>query len=356
MSTSCPLRTTGSGAAPLAPGKERRICRRCVMPESPPDIVFNEEGICSLCVAHEAAQQSGGAPPALESDFIKIINKYKGKHRYECLVMCSGGKDSTSALYYMVKRYKLTPLAFTFDHGFETEEALANVRSAVEALGVDFLFYRSTYMQRMFARIVESGSRAVLCHPCSMWYMDVAFDVAARYDIPMIVAGWTKGQSQKQEVMSKCGCNTHAPEFRAMAQATIEFLKTELERMPEYKNFPRSMEEVLARASKRHKAIVVSPHWFLPYDQETYVATIKKELNWKEPAVSYPKGSTNCLLNFISVYNSVKHFGYAHYHVEMSKLIRAGVLTREQALEALKLDFDPELLNTIAAKLGCRVV
>ncbi|OFX34911.1 MAG: hypothetical protein A2X08_01955 [Bacteroidetes bacterium GWA2_32_17] len=323
------------------------------MPEHKPDIFFNESGVCNICVNYENMKKFDNIKP-LETDFLKIINKYKGKFKYDCLVMCSGGKDSTSSLYYMKKRYKLNPLAFTFDHGFETEEALDNIKNAVDILDVDFLFFKSTFMKDMFSKILSSESKAVICHPCSIWYMDLAFDIAARYDIPLIVAGWTKGQSTKQEVMSKCGCNIHAPEFKDMAQATKNFMEEELNNMPKYKDFPRSMEEVLKRANKKHKAIVVSPHWFLPFGAEIYIDIIKKELNWKAPKISYPKGSTNCLLNFISVFNSIKHFGYTHYHVEASKLIREGYLTREDALNQLKIDFDKNLLNSVAEKLNYR--
>lgn len=327
------------------------LCSKCIMPENKPDIFLNESGVCNICISHENMKNFDNNKP-LETDFLKIINKYKGKHKYDCLVMCSGGKDSTSSLYYMKKRYKLNPLAFTFDHGFETDEALENIKKAVEILDVDFLFFKSTFMKDMFSKILSSGSKAVICHPCSIWYMDLAFDIAARYDIPIIVAGWTKGQSTKQEVMSKCGCNIHAPEFKAMAIETKKFLEEELKDMPKYKDFPLSMEEVLKRANKKHKSIVVSPHWFLPFGQEIYVETIKKELGWKAPKLSYPEGSTNCYLNFISVYNSIKHFGYTHYHVEASKLIREGILTREEALSNLKINFDKNLLNIVAEKLN----
>jgi tRNA(Ile)-lysidine synthase TilS/MesJ len=329
-----------------------KVCKKCIMPEHKPDIFLNEEGICNLCVTHEMMKKFEDSTKPLETDFIKIINKYKGKQKYDCLVMCSGGKDSTSSLYYMKKRYKLNPLAFTFDHGFETEEAMENIKNAVDILGVDFLFFKSTFMKDMFSKILTTGSKAVVCHPCSIWYMDLAFDVAARYDIPLIVAGWTKGQSTNQGVMSKCGCNIHAPEFKAMAQSTIDFLNTELNDMPQYKDFPKSMDEVLKRANKKHKSMVVSPHWFLPFGPEVYVETIKNELKWKAPELSYPGGSTNCLLNFISVYNSVKYFGYTHYHVEASKLIREGYLSREDALKQLEINFDKTLLNNIAEKLN----
>ncbi|HNW89724.1 MAG TPA: 7-cyano-7-deazaguanine synthase [Bacteroidales bacterium] len=331
--------------------EENKICKLCIMPEHLPEIYLNNEGICNLCVAHETAKKFDIQKP-LESDLIKILNKYKGKQKYDCMVMCSGGKDSTSSLYYMKKRYGLNVLAFTFDHGFETDEALENIKNAVEILKVDFMLFSSSFMQDMFAKIVSTNSKAVICHPCSIWYMDLAFDVAARYEIPIIVAGWTKGQSTRQEVMSKCGCNVHAAEFKQMADNTKFFLENELKDMPQYKNFPRTMEEVLARSKKRFKSIVISPHWFLPYSTEEYVKVIKDELKWKAPVFSYPAGSTNCSLNFMSVYYSMKHYGYTHYHVEASKMIREGLLLREEALKQLELNFDEKTLKMIAGKLG----
>ena len=330
------------------------LCSRCVLPESLPDIQLDDQGICNVCRAAEAAGSASSGRDLLETDFVKILKQHKGKHKYDCMVMCSGGKDSTSSLYYMKKRYGLNVLAFTFDHGFETEDALTNVRNAVEILGVDFLFFRSTYMKDMFAKIVRSGSRAVICHPCSIWYMQLAFDVAARYDIPLIVAGWTKGQSTRQDVMTKCACNISAPEYASMAKATKEFLST-LKDDPKYKDFPTSMEQVLARAKKKHKCMVLSPHWYQDTEPEEYVELISKELNWKYPRISYPAKTTNCDMNFISVHRSMKHFGYSHYHVEASKLVRIGMLGRDEALKLLEVNFDNALLDSIGKKLGVQI-
>lgn len=328
-----------------------KVCKKCILPEMPPDITLNAEGVCNLCEAHERSK-SFEVPQPLESDLIKILEKYRGKKKYDCLVMCSGGKDSTSALYFMKKRYNLNILAFTFDHGFEAEQALENIKNAVDILKIDFLFYRSAFMRDMFSKILSTGSKAVMCHPCSIWYMDTAFDVAARYDIPIIVAGWTKGQSSQQEIRSKCGIEGQESEFRTMAENTKHFLEHELKDMPQYKDFPRSMDEVLRRAKKRHKSLVISPHWFLPYTADEYVKIISEELKWKAPDLSYPAGSTNCILNFLSVHLSLKYYGYTHYHVEASKLIREGILTREEALEQLKINYDKELIDDIASKLN----
>jgi tRNA(Ile)-lysidine synthase TilS/MesJ len=333
--------------------KDKKICKKCILPEAKPGIWLNDEGVCNICITHEKEKNFlGGEKGALETDFIKILEKNKGKGEYDCLVMCSGGKDSTSALYYIKERYKLNPLAFTFDHGFETSDALENVHKAVDKLGVDFLFFKSSFMKDMFAKILKTGSRAVICHLCSIWYMDLTYKIAAKYNIPIIIAGWTKGQSVKQPVMSKCACKSDAPEYASMAQATKDFIEEHVKNDPKYKNFPKSMEEVLKKAKKRHKSMVVSPHWFLPIDADTYVETIKKELDWKYPKLSYPAKTTNCELNFISVYNSKKHYGYTHYDLEMSRLIREGIVSREEALRDLEINFDKDLLNVIAKKLG----
>jgi len=330
---------------------DRTICKRCVLPRSEPDIQLDEDGLCNICFEHEAAHRDFDGTPQLETDFTRIIQKHRGKHDYDCLVMCSGGKDSTSALYYMVKRYRLKPLAFMFDHGFETEDAVTNVQRAVEILNVDFLNYRSTEIHGLLSRLLKSGSRAVICHLCSIWYMDLTFRMAARFDCPIIIAGWTKGQSSDAAVMSKCACNIHAPEYRSMGEATVEFLES-LANDPKYSGFPRSMDEVLRRARKlRPRAMVLSPHWFLDHDVSDYVETIQRELGWMYPRLSYPLESTNCYLNFIAVHNSLEHYGYTHYHIEMSKLIRQGHMTREEALRLLRPNYDTDLLNRIAAPL-----
>ena len=332
---------------------EKMICSHCVLPHCPPEITLDAEGVCNLCREHERKPASSAQAPLLETDFTKLLQQHRGKHEFDCLVMCSGGKDSTAALYYAVRRYKLNVLAFTFDHGFETEDAMANVRRAVEKLDVPFLAYRSTFMRDMFSRLLKTDSPAVICHVCAIWYMGLTYRMAERFDAPIIIAGWTKGQMTHQPVLTKCACNLSAPEYARMGTATKEFLAG-LKGDPKYGDFPSSIEEVVARAQKRRKCLVLSPHWFLPSAADEYVPVIQKELDWRYPRLSYPDKTTNCALNFISVRWALEKYGYTHYHVEMSRLIREGLMTRAEALEQLRADFSDEFLNRIAEPLGYR--
>lgn len=330
-----------------------KICTQCVLPESLPSIELDADGVCNICRISEKEKKTN-QPPLLETEFVKILEKSKGKGKYDCLVMCSGGKDSTAALYYMKKRYRTNPLAFSFDHGFEPDEALDNVKRAVDILHVDFLFYKSSYMHDLFAEIIKLRSKAVICHLCSIWYMDLTLNIAQSYGIPIIIAGWTKGQLTSS-TPGLFGKESASKEFMAMSKETKDFIKNLTLKSEKYKNFPSSIEEIVSHSKKIKNISIISPHWFLPYTNETYSEMIKKELNWREISESYPKGSTNCRLNFASVYLSMKHYGYTHYHVEMSKLIRQGLLSREEALKKLDIDFKLDYVNEILSPLQCKI-
>jgi hypothetical protein len=177
--------------------------------------------------------------------------------------------------------------------------------------------------------------------------MDLTWRTAAQHGIPLVIAGWTRGQVG--EATSWWRRPPPPPEFRAMAEATASFLES-LRGHPRYGDFPRAMEEVQRRAGRR-RALVLSPHWFLPQDTDGGVAMLQRELGWRQPERSYPAGSTNCALNWVSSQRALRDFGYTHYHVEMSKLIREGQLTRAEALERLRLEVDPGYLEEVVRPL-----
>ncbi|MFA5090974.1 MAG: hypothetical protein WC510_08175 [Candidatus Omnitrophota bacterium] len=323
------------------------LCKKCLLPEQKPNIYFNNEGICNICLTFEKNRSLNPSNKFLESEFIKIVNKYKGKNKYDCLVMCSGGKDSTLALYYIKRRYKMNPLAFTFDHGFENEDALANIRNAVEILGVDWLYFKSDFMKDIFALIINHKRNTPICHICAIWYLQLTHEIASRYNIPLVVAGWTKGQSLE-------GADSGL-EYAAMSEATSSFVTEYLHSQPQYRGFPKSIKEVVEKSQKRFKTLKISPHWFLGYDPAKAMEILERELNWQKPEISYPADSTNCLMNFASVYLSMEHYGYTHYHIELSKLIRLGELSRQEAMRILEVKFDREFVNSILSRIGCRL-
>lgn len=334
------------------------MCKRCVLPEAAPDIWMDDQGICNICHNYDREQQADVTDERelLETDFLKILDKVRGKHEYDCLCMLSGGKDSTAALYYVKERYNLNPLVFTFNHGFVPDEHLESAEKTVSKLGVDYVYFQTNFMKDMFRKIVETKSKVVICPVCSLWYMLKTYEIAAMFDVPIIISGWTKGQTTggSRTVLSKCACDQDPDEFRSMSAATAEFMDKHVRTDPKYKDFPRSMEEVLKIAKKKYKskAMVLSPHWFVPEGPEEYVPVIQDKLGWDYPKRSYPKKSTNCDLNFLATKLAMKNYGYSVYHIEMSNMIRMGMTTRDEALKLLEMDFGEDILSGIHEKLG----
>lgn len=336
---------------------EKKQCVECVLVESAPDIFLDSNGVCNICNDYKKqTSEVSGEPDFLETDFLKILNKYRGQGKYDCLCMLSGGKDSTASLYYIVEKYKMNPLVFTFNHGFVPKDHIASAQKTVEKLGVDWIYFETDFMKEMFKKIVQTKSKVVICPVCSLWYMLKTYEIASQWNIPIIISGWTKGQttSSKKSVLSKCACDQDPEEYSQMANATKEFMEKHVHTDPRYKDFPTSMEEVLQIARKKYKtkAIVLSPHWFVPSHPDIYVPIIKEKLGWDYPEMSYPKKSTNCELNFLASKLAVENYGYSHYHIEMSNLIRMGMITREEALSLLEIDFDESIIDSIYKKLG----
>ena len=72
------------------------------------------------------------------------------------MLLLSGGKDSTYALCRLVEM-GLSVYAFTLDNGYISEQAKANIRRVVDALGVDHEFATTPAMNAIF-RDSLSGS------------------------------------------------------------------------------------------------------------------------------------------------------------------------------------------------------
>jgi hypothetical protein len=51
----------------------------------------------------------------------------------------------------------------------------------------------------------------------------------------------------------------------------------------------------------------------------------------------------------------MRDYGYTHYHVEMSKLVREGFMSRDRALQNLDMEFSDEMLNEILGVLNLNV-
>jgi len=163
-------------------------CTKCLLPETHETIVFDQHGVCNICRQHEFKQQSIDWD-ARKKDLDELIAQHRGQGDYDCLIPYSGGKDSTWALYYLVKEYGIKPLVVRFDHGFLRPNLEANTKRVLRKMGVDFHHFTPNWKvvrKVMLQAFLEKGD---FCWHCHTGIFSYPMWVAIRYNVPLVFWG-----------------------------------------------------------------------------------------------------------------------------------------------------------------------
>ena len=73
-----------------------RFCKKCLYPDTKPQLNFDENGVCDACIAAEKKEQIDW--DGRKEELKQLVEKYKCKDgtKYDCIIPVSGGKDSRS--------------------------------------------------------------------------------------------------------------------------------------------------------------------------------------------------------------------------------------------------------------------
>jgi len=119
-----------------------RWCRKCVYPASSAvPLAFDGNGICSGCrTAGERIQVDWARRKKM---FEQMIEEYRSKDgsNYDCIIPVSGGKDSYYQIHLIKKVYGLNPLLVTYHGNNYTQAGLDNVENMRRVFGVDHIFF-----------------------------------------------------------------------------------------------------------------------------------------------------------------------------------------------------------------------
>jgi N-acetyl sugar amidotransferase len=175
---------------------EIKYCKKCLFPETKPDLAFNDEGICSACIAAEN-KYLGVDWEEREEEFKKIIDYYRlpdGQVGYDCLIPVSGGKDSTYQAYFMKEVCGLNPLCVCFETTNLTELGQKNIDN-ISKMGIDLIYFKKNFdvYKKM---VIESFKRVGdEMWPNHIGIFTVPVIFAVQFNIPLII--W--GENPQQE-------------------------------------------------------------------------------------------------------------------------------------------------------------
>lgn len=319
-------------------------CSKCVTPETHEVITFDKKGVCSVCRQIEYKQTQIDWV-ARRKEFEELLNEYRGKYDYDCIIPFSGGKDSTFQAYTLVRDFKLKPLIVSFDHGFYRPRHLRNVEKTIKKLGVDFLKFRPNW-QIVKKLMLESLKRkGDFCWHCHTGIYSYPMQIAVKFKIPLIIWGesvaeyssfysFKEKEELNEERFNKC-CNLgiNAEDILGMLND-----KSIAARDLAPFTYPK-MEDLQAI---KFRSICLGS--YMPWDVRKQSEIIARELDWEgddkegvPPEYYYEK--VECAFQGIRDYLKFIKRGYGRTSHLTSIDIRNDRMSRETA-EKLMKDYD----------------
>ncbi len=164
-------------------------CTKCVMPNTKPDLFFDEQGVCDACRSAESKHKKINWA-ARKKEFEKIIARYRSKDggNYDCIVPVSGGKDSHYQVYMIKEVYKLNPLLVCFEQTYITDLGRKNLEN-IRNFGCDMIYIKKN--PAVYKKMVIEGFRRVGDNewPNHLGIFTSPVNIAVKFNIPLLIWG-----------------------------------------------------------------------------------------------------------------------------------------------------------------------
>ncbi len=323
-----------------------QYCTSCGLPSNYPDASYDEEGVCMLCNSFDSyqrqAEQYFRGREELRALFDEIKSQKQGE--YDCLMLLSGGKDSSYALARLVE-LDLKVLAFTLDNGYISEQAKANISRIVNALGVDHIFGETAAMNAIFVDSLKRHSN--VCNGCFKTIYTLSTKIALEKRIPYIVTGLSRGQFFETRLTEEL--------FREEEINVSKIDDTILEARKAYHKVNDAVCQLLDVSMFKDDSVFEQVKFldFYRYTDvslEEMMAYLEEKLPWKRPTDT--GRSTNCLINQVGIYIHKKEQGYNNYAFPYSWDVRIGHKTRDEALHEINEPIDEREVRKILEEIG----
>lgn len=321
-------------------------CKRCGIPSDFPEIVFDDDDVCSICTNYEDHHQQAQAYFGTLDEFRAALDATHTRtaNAYDCMMLLSGGKDSTYALCQLVDMgYRV--YGFSLDNGFISEGAKANIRRAVEVLGIDHEFASTPAMNRIFKDSLDRFSN--VCQGCFKTIYTLSINRAHELGIAAIVTGLSRGQFFETRLTDDL--------FRDRRFSIDDIDRAVLEARKVYHRFEdevtRSLDTRLFDTDDIFTQIEILDFYrFCNVSMAEMLNYLVERAAWVRPPDT--GRSTNCLINEVGIYVHQQEQGFHNYALPYSWDVRLGHKIRAEAIHELDDELNMHNIRTILKEIG----
>ena len=303
-----------------------QLCTRCVMDTSDLEIVFSEDGHCNHCAEFLLARKKYSKGQEGRDKFQLIIDKIRsaGKGRdHDCVIGVSGGLDS-SYLTHLAVENGLRPLAVHMDNGWDSMEAVLNIRTITNKLNIEYESYvldweefKDLQLAFLKASVPEAETPTDVAIPAAL------HAVAAKFGIKYILSA---GNLTTEGILPK---SWH---YKAKDLTYFNYIQKTFGTRP-LKAFPTFdyKTEIYYKFAKGIRTLY--PLNFLPYSPAEAVTELSEKFGYRYAGRKHYESRYT---RFIQSYYLFEKFGIDYRRATLSSQILSGQVSRDEALEQLK--------------------
>ena len=302
-------------------------CTRCVMDTTDLQIIFDKNGHCNHCTEF-LNERDGYKYQGKESDerleqTIEEIKRAGRGNDYECIIGLSGGVDS-SYLAYISKENGLRVLAVHMDNGWNSEEAVTNIKNITKKLGIDYESYVLDWeefkdLQAAFLKASVPEAET----PTDIAILAALHHFAAKYNIKYIMGG---GNLATEGILPK-SWHYNAKDLKYFNYIQETFGERRLKKFSTF-GYRKEMYFKLIKGIR-----MIYPLNYVPYARRDPIELLKEKFDWKYYGGKHYESRYT---RFIQSYYLYEKFGIDYRRATLSTQICTGEISRDEAIEPLK--------------------
>ena len=171
-----------------------KYCTECLQTDTRPNTVFNSDGVCPACAYFkELHKVDWQERHEILMDLVQTYPKSR-KHRFDCIIGVSGGKDSSRQAHFVRDKLGLNPLLACLSYPPEqtTERGVSNISALIDA-GFDCVI--SSPAPATWRTLVRNGFDRFTnwAKSTELALFSSVPQLAIRYEIPLILWGENPG-------------------------------------------------------------------------------------------------------------------------------------------------------------------